>query len=235
MDTPETTEPMDADRAPDDTDPETGTDIDAEDYPDEYADEFADLDEEFPLPVEPPPGGPGLLAFGMLAALVGAAAIVAVWAVACALIERRLAVMGVGLGFVVAYAIREISRRRSVVTAVIASLLTAVGCVAGGIVADQAILSAQSKVGFWTLLGTVDDDIVESVKFSTNVITWLVYAFAVYTAFTTVLSRRKPEPEPVTDEFAEGEDLDDDGIEDIDDIEDSEAPDDDEESPQSAT
>ncbi len=113
-----------------------------------------------PMPIAPAPSAaivdsrtqPNLIA-GILAGLVAALIGAALWAVVTVMMNAQLGIMAIGVGLLVAWAVRTVGKGSTPVFGVIGAVLALFGCVLGNLLSGCAFLAHEqgASVGSVTL------------------------------------------------------------------------------------
>jgi hypothetical protein len=135
-----------------------------------------------------------------IVAAVGVAAIgVALWGVLYATAKREFVGVSVLIGLLVGYVVRELSKRSTIATRLLAVVVTALACVAGTVVGEVAYTAAQFHTKFWKLFGDVAGDWFTLLRHRTG-LQFAIYAAALVIAFLaagpTATKRSAPVPPP---------------------------------------
>jgi hypothetical protein len=130
----------------------------------------------------PQPSLPLAIAAGLLAALVGAA----LWAVITVTTKFQIGFMAIGVGFLVAWAVRTFGRGHSEVFGVLGGGFALLGCVLGNLLSACGFLAAQSSEPLVPLIIRVITNpalAAQLVQATFNPMDLLFYAIAVYEGF----------------------------------------------------
>jgi hypothetical protein len=125
---------------------------------------------------------PGNLLLGIVGALAVSALGVVLWGILYATVKREFVGLAVLIGLLNGYALRELSRRSTILTRILASVVTALACVAGTVVGEVAYTSAKLHAAFWKLLGDVWGDWWTLLRHRTG-LQFAIYAAALVIAF----------------------------------------------------
>ena len=104
-----------------------------------------------PLAVAPTGNLPAALGAGLVAALAGAI----VWAVITVATQMQIGFMAVGVGFLVAWAVRRFGQGAHPVYGVLGAALALLGCVAGNLLSACSFLATSQGKGLMEILGLV--------------------------------------------------------------------------------
>jgi hypothetical protein len=160
-------------------------------------------------PVDPvaTPGGKRIV-LAILAALVVGAIGVAVWGILYATFKREYVGIAVVIGLLVGYVVREVSGRSTIGVRLLASLLTAVACVAGTVVGETAYTAKVYGLPFWDLIDRATKDTWALLQDRT-LLQFGVYAAALVIAFLAAGPKKetpkKGAPDPFVGEGSESD------------------------------
>ena len=135
-----------------------------------------------PLAVVPTGNLPAALGAGLVAALAGAI----VWAVITVATKMQIGFMAVGVGFLVAWAVRCFGHGSHTVYGVLGAALALLGCVAGNLLSACSFLAASQGKGIMEVVALVaaHPAVAERLLEATfNGMDLLFYAIAVYEGF----------------------------------------------------
>ncbi len=137
----------------------------------------------------------GNVPLAILASLAIAAIGVALWGVLAAKTLREYVGISVVVGLIVGYVMRELTRRSTIGVRLIASVITALTCVAGSVVGEVAYLTSDAGAPFWRhLRDNIEPDAVWASLERRNGIQLAVFAAAVVIAFAAAGPKKEPAP-----------------------------------------
>jgi hypothetical protein len=117
---------------------------------------------------------------GAAAALVGAA----IWAVITALTEYQIGWMAVGVGFLVAYAVRVAGKGIDKIFGVVGALLSLVGCIVGNLLTTIYFIAKTEDISFLDVLAALDLSLIVEIMTATfHPMDIFFYAFAIYIGY----------------------------------------------------
>ena len=118
----------------------------------------------------------GILA-GAAAALVGAG----IWAFITALTEYQTGLVAIGVGFLVAYAVRLAGKGIDKIFGVVGAILALVGCLVGNLLTVSYLIAKTEGIPFLDVLAQMDFSLVVEIMVATfEPMDILFYAMAVY-------------------------------------------------------
>lgn len=117
---------------------------------------------------------------GAAAALLGAA----IWAVITALTEYQIGWMAVGIGFLVAYAVRVAGKGIDKIFGIVSAALSLVGCIIGNLLTTIYFIAKTEDMSFFDALAALDLSLVVEIMIATfQPMDILFYAFAMYVGY----------------------------------------------------
>jgi hypothetical protein len=121
---------------------------------------------------------------GAAAALVGAV----IWAVITALTDHRIGWMAIGVGFLVAYAVRAAGKGIDKIFGIVSALLSLIGCVVGNLLTAIHVIAKTQGVSELDVIAALDFDfIVEIMVAMFNPMDILFYVLAMYVGYRYAL------------------------------------------------
>lgn len=117
---------------------------------------------------------------GAAAALLGAA----IWAVITALTEYQIGWMAVGIGFLVAYAVRVAGKGIDKIFGIVSAALSLAGCIIGNLLTTIYFIAKTEDMSFFDALAALDLSLVVEIMIATfQPMDILFYAFAMYVGY----------------------------------------------------
>ena len=148
---------------------------------------------------QPPPNTPIITetepnpVLGVLAGLIAAVLGAATWAVVTVVTHAQIGWMAVGVGFLVAWAVRTFGRGRSQSFGVIGAVLALLGCALGNLLSGAAFLAEAQSEPLASTIGRVlgnPDLATQVMQAQFQAMDVLFYAIAAYEGFK--FARRPP-------------------------------------------
>ena len=135
-----------------------------------------------PIAIAPAGSLPAALGAGLVASLVGAI----VWAVITVATKMQIGFMAVGVGFLVAWAVRRFGQGAQPVYGVIGAALALLGCLAGNLLSACSFLASSQDKAILDIVGLVAAHPAVAVRLmqaTFNEMDLLFYAIAVYEGY----------------------------------------------------
>lgn len=134
----------------------------------------------------------GIMA-GIIAAVIGAV----IWALITVAINYQIGWMALGVGFLVAYAMKLFGGGSSPSFGVLGAVIALLGCIGGNILTIVMVVANHENIGVMTVLARLTPSVVMSILRETfQPMDLLFYAIAMYEAYKLSMARPAPVLEP---------------------------------------
>ncbi|MGD9505397.1 MAG: hypothetical protein AB7W37_10815 [Syntrophobacteraceae bacterium] len=130
---------------------------------------------------------------GVLAAVIGAV----IWALVTVTINYQIGWMALGVGFLVAYAMRLFGGGSNPSFGAIGAVIALMGCIGGNILTIVLLVANHENIGVMTVLARLSPQVVMGILRETfQPMDFLFYAIAMYEAYKFSMTRSAPALEP---------------------------------------